>query len=291
MSPFIANGASWDVFRNVKSAPYNAQGNGAANDAGAIQAAINAGNSFADRTTNSLGTTGQPAVVYIPSGTYILSSPLQMYVDTVLMGNPLNPPVLKAAAGFSGNTLIYGKDPHQGSTTNFYMGIKNLVLDSTNVAAATNFTILDWSVSQATQLANVVFNMPNYSTGHTGITMPEGGSGTMMNDLTFNGGFVGINMSNQQYLLKSIKFSGCTTGIKVSGCYDCVFQNLQFLNDDTGVDFTNGGLGSLIILDSQATSVGVVVSADAESSGTNSLVIENFTAVSGVTSVSRHDRV
>ena len=48
------------------------------------------------RNTNSLGTTGQPAVVYVPSGTYILKSPLQLYVGTVMMGNPLNPPVLKA---------------------------------------------------------------------------------------------------------------------------------------------------------------------------------------------------
>ncbi len=48
------------------------------------------------RNTNSLGTTGQPAVVYVPAGTYILKSPIQLYVGTVLMGNPLSPPVLKA---------------------------------------------------------------------------------------------------------------------------------------------------------------------------------------------------
>ena len=48
------------------------------------------------RNTNSLGTTGQPAVVYIPSGSYTLNSPLQLYVGTVLIGDPLNPPVLKA---------------------------------------------------------------------------------------------------------------------------------------------------------------------------------------------------
>ena len=48
------------------------------------------------RNTNGLGTTGQPAVVYVPAGIYILDTPLQLYVGTVLMGNPLSPPVLKA---------------------------------------------------------------------------------------------------------------------------------------------------------------------------------------------------
>jgi len=58
---------------------------------------------------------------------------------------------------------------------------------------------LDWSISRATQLTNIVFSMPNFSTGHTGIFMPEGGSGTMMGDLTFNESAIGLNMNNQQY--------------------------------------------------------------------------------------------
>ena len=48
------------------------------------------------RDTDSLGTTGQAAVVYVPSGTYVFESPLQLYVGTVLMGDPRNPPILKA---------------------------------------------------------------------------------------------------------------------------------------------------------------------------------------------------
>ena len=273
------------MFRNVKTS-YGAKGDGVTDDTAALQNAITTGNSATNRAAHTLGTTGQPAVVYLPEGTYIISSPLQLYVDTVFMGNPLSPPTIKASSSFSGNTLIYGKDPNLGSTINFYVAIKNLVLDSTNIAASTTFTLLDWSVSQATQLTNVVFNMPDYSTGHTGIAMPEGGSGTMMNDLTFNGGVVGINFSNQQYNLKNIAFSGCTTGIEVSGCFDCVFQGLSFSYAATGIDMTAGGLGSIILLDSTATSVGTVVKADAESTGANSLVIEKFSAGSGVTSVS-----
>ena len=285
ISPFIANGASWPVFRNVKTA-YGAKGDGVTDDTAAIIKAIKAGNSAGDRSQHVFGTTGQPAVVYLPAGTYLISSPLQLYVDTVIMGNPLNPPTIKASSSFSGNFLIYGKDPQLDSTINFYIGMKNLILDSTNIAASTTFTLLDWSVSQATQLTNVVFNMPDYSTGHTGISMPEGGSGTIMNDLVINGGVIGINFSNQQYNLKGITFSGCTTGIKVSGCFDCVFQDLSFAYHSVAIDMTAGGLGSIIVLDSTASNVGTFVAADAESTGANSLVIENFSAGSGVTHVS-----
>lgn len=82
------------------------------------------------------------------------------------MGNPLNPPIIKASGSFNGDTMIYGKDPNQDSTTNFYIGIKNLVIESTAVDKSKVFKLLDWSVSQATQLANIVFQMPDFSTGH-----------------------------------------------------------------------------------------------------------------------------
>ncbi|RFU24725.1 hypothetical protein B7463_g11612, partial [Scytalidium lignicola] len=281
ISPFITDGSSWTVYRNVKT-QYGAAGNGVSDDTAAIQNAINAGNSIAGRNENSWGTTGQPAVVYLPSGTYMLSSPLQLYVGTVIMGNPLSPPVLKATAGFSGSYMIYGKDPNQGSTTNFYIGIKNIVIDSTNIDPATTVSLLDWSVSQATQLSNVVFNMPDYSTGHTGLQMPEGGSGTIMNDVTFNGGATGINYSNQQYMFRGITFNGCTTGIYLQYCYDCVFQGVTFENCATGIDTTSGNMGTITILDSSATNVGSVVSTAAEMTGQDSLIIENLSVGAGV---------
>jgi len=117
-----------------------------------------------------MGTTGQPAVVYLPAGTYLMESSIQLYVGTVVVGDPINPPVLKASANFPHDHIVYGKDPNHGGTINFYIAFKNIIIDSTAIDPSTSITLLDWTVSQATQLTNVVFRMPNYSTGHTGLS-------------------------------------------------------------------------------------------------------------------------
>lgn len=283
-SPFI-NDDDWVVFRNVVS-QYGADSSGNSDSASAIQNAINDGSgSGYSRSSNSLGTTGQPAVVYLPAGTYTINSPLQLYVGTVLIGDPIGGTTIKAGSGFNGNTLIYGKDPNHDSTINFYIKVQHLTLDSTNIDKDTTFTVLDWSVSQATQLSDVVFNMPNYSSGHTGVTMPEGGSGTFMGNLQFNGGVVGLNMNNQQYEGKSLTFNGCTTGILVSHCFDCVFIDINFMNNEYGLDTHGGDIGFVALLDSTASNINTVVRAPAPSTGDHSLVVEQFTKGSSVTHV------
>lgn len=283
-SPFI-NDDDWVVFRNVVS-QYGADSSGNSDSASAIQNAINDGSgSGYSRSSNSLGTTGQPAVVYLPAGTYTINSPLQLYVGTVLIGDPIGGTTIKAGSGFNGNTLIYGKDPNHDSTINFYIKIQHLTLDSTNIDKDTTFTLLDWSVSQATQLSDVIFNMPNYSSGHTGVTMPEGGSGTFMGNLQFNGGVVGLNMNNQQYEGKSLTFNGCTTGILVSHCFDCVFIDINFMNNEYGLDTHGGDIGFVALLDSTASNINTVVRAPAPSTGDHSLVVEQFTKGNSVTHV------
>lgn len=111
-----------------------------------------------NRTDLPMGTTGQPAVVYLPAGSYLMNSSIQLYIGTVLMGDPLNPPVLKAIANFPNDHIVYGKDPNQPGDNNFYITVKNIIIDSTDIAASTSITLLDWTVSQATQLTNVVFS-------------------------------------------------------------------------------------------------------------------------------------
>lgn len=111
-----------------------------------------------NRTDLPMGSTGQPAVVYLPAGTYLMDSSIQLYIGTVLMGDPLNPPVLKANANFPNDHIVYGKDPNQPGDNNFYITVKNIIIDSTNIAPSMSITLLDWTVSQATQLTNVVFS-------------------------------------------------------------------------------------------------------------------------------------
>ena len=159
-----------------------------------------------------------------------------------------------------------------------------MILDTKNIDPSTKFTALDWSVSQATQLTNVVINMPNFSKGHTGVAV-NGGSGTYMGDLTFNGGAVGIAMSSQQYEIKTATFSGCTTGILINNCFECVFVNMNFNFNAQGIDMSGSGGHSITLVDSSASNTGAAVKTISRSTGDGSLVIENFQAGSGLKSV------
>jgi glucan 1,3-beta-glucosidase len=279
ISPFIVNGTSWEVYRNVRD--FGAKGDGETDDAPAIQAAINAGGRGPGG--NGLGTTGAPAVIYFPEGTYLMGESVQSYVDTFLIGNPINRPTLKASPTFQNSTLLFMKDPTLDSTINFYIGVKNLVLDSTDYSPSTAFTLMDWSVSQGTQLTNVLFQMPS-SSQHTGVSTPEGGSGTYMGNLDFVGGAIGINMNNQQYSIKDCTFTGTTTGIYISHGFDIVFQGMKFTNCEVGVNATDGGVGnvgSFALIDSVAQSVQSVVvtksqNVGSETTGDDSVVIDNL---------------
>lgn len=122
------------------------------------------------RDSHSMGSTGQPAIIYLPGGTYRIEKGLQLYIGTVIVGDPTNPPVLKASSKFDNDHVIYSKDPNFGGTINFYIGIKNVVIDSTTVDPNRRLVLLDWTVSQATQLGNVVFRMPQGAEGHIGLT-------------------------------------------------------------------------------------------------------------------------
>jgi glucan 1,3-beta-glucosidase len=40
-----------------------------------------------------------------------MGSPIQLFVDTVLLGDPISRPTLKASTNYTGSYLVYGKDP------------------------------------------------------------------------------------------------------------------------------------------------------------------------------------
>jgi glucan 1,3-beta-glucosidase len=107
-----------------------------------------------------------------------------MLVSTFLVGDPLNPPTLIADPALGTSPVVNGYDSNQGdgsSTKNFYMTLRNINIDMTRISTSTAAVAIDWSVSQGCSLSNIHVNMPDFSS-HIGITMAQGGSGTIISD-------------------------------------------------------------------------------------------------------------
>jgi len=200
VNPVVANAKNWTVFRNVRD--YGAKGDGVSDDTAAIQKAIN----YPDRGGSKYGTTGAPAVVYFPPGTYLVNSGFKNYVSTSWIGDPTNRPVLKAGPSFTGTVMINAADPTYGSLVGFYQEFKNLVLDSTAVAPTKAITLITWGTSEATQLSNILFNMPVGATAHTGVGQSGTNQPLYLNDLTFIGGGTGLITSALQFQFKNLAF-------------------------------------------------------------------------------------
>lgn len=170
-APHAGGNYNYPVWRNVLD--YGAKNDGSGDQTASLQKAINDNGSGGSR--ESSGVTRYPAQVYLPSGTYQLGSTLNLRVGTLIVGDPINPPVIKAVAGFNGNTLVNGYDSKNGPPeTSFMTLMKNVVLDTTALRPDTRITALQWGVAQGEGLTNVQINMPNYSTGHTGIHVQAG---------------------------------------------------------------------------------------------------------------------
>ncbi|KAJ9151295.1 Glucan 1,3-beta-glucosidase [Pleurostoma richardsiae] len=262
LAPYAGSG--YTVFRNVKD--YGAKGDGSTDDTAAINAAITAGNRCGQGCAS---TTTTPAVVYFPAGTYLISSSIVPYYFTMLIGDANTPPTLKATSGFSGFGLIdgnpyYTSDLNWVSTNVFYRQIRNFVIDTTNIPAATAATGIHWPTSQATSLQNVVFQMPTSSdVVHVGLFIESGGSGGFMSDLTFIGGATGASMGNQQYTMRNFVFQNCKTAIIMLWDWGWTFSGLTISNCQVGIDISsldgNGAqnVGSITVIDSTFTNVPV----------------------------------
>lgn len=113
----------------MRSGPKKHAGDGVTDDTAAINAAISAEGRIGPSNGQTSKTT--PAIVYFPSGTYIVSSSIIDYYFTQLIGNPNDLPVLKASVNFPATWIIDG-DQYQstgnqgwGSTNVFYRQIRN----------------------------------------------------------------------------------------------------------------------------------------------------------------------
>lgn len=153
-------------------------GDGITDDTAAIQKAISDGNRCAPGTCAT--STKTPAVVYLPSGTYVVSASIIDYYYTQIIGNPNDMPVLKATSNITGMGIIDG-DPYLegstawGSTNVFFRQIRNIVFDMTDIPASVKAYGLHWPTSQATSVQNCVFHMSDAkNTRHQGIFIESG---------------------------------------------------------------------------------------------------------------------
>ncbi|KAH8898176.1 pectin lyase-like protein [Thozetella sp. PMI_491] len=284
--------AAYKVFRNVKD--YGATGDGSTDDTDAINKAI------ADGTRCGQGcdsTTTQPALVYFPPGTYVVSKPLVQLYYTQFVGDAVTPPTLKAAASFEGMAVI-DSDPYDNQGNNFWVNqnnffrqVRNFVIDLTAMPAAVGAGI-HWQVAQATSLQNIVFNMrPSSEAGNEqkGIFM-DNGSGGFMTDLTFNGGKYGAFFGNQQFTTRNLTFNGCDTAIFMNWNWAWTLKDVNIQNCNVGIDMANGGstgqtVGSVLLVDSiiSNTPVGVLTAYDPSEAATNgTLIIDNVDMTNGV---------
>lgn len=246
---------SFQVYRNVKN--YGAKGDGSTDDTAAIQAALNAG---AGRTLTQ-STTTTPAVVYLPAGTYIISSPLTIPYYTQIVGSAISgsASTIKVTSSWGGGWML-DADPYQssgdlgvGSTNNFYKEIRHLTLDLS--ASAQGGAAIHWPVAQATLLQGLIITMSTASGSNQVGIFCNSGSGGFMGDITFNGGSIGLNVGNQQFESRGLTFNGCQTAINQIWDWTWTYQGLSINNCGIGINMNGGGtaspsVGSVTVVDS-----------------------------------------
>ncbi|KAJ5549500.1 Pectin lyase fold/virulence factor [Penicillium frequentans] len=285
IAAFNSNPSDYTVFRNVKD--YGAKGDGVTDDTAAINLAISSGGRYGPSSGRTSTTT--PAIVYFPSGTYLISTSIIDYDFTQLIGNPNSIPVIKATAGFTGLGMIDG-DQYQSSgnagwtaTNVFFRQIRNLKLDLTSIAAATAATGIHWPVGQATSIQNVEIVMSSASgTQHQGLFI-ENGSGGFLTDITITGGLYGANIGNQQFTMHNLVISNAVTAISQIWDWGWTYQGLTITNCTTAISINNGGagdqlVGSVNVFDSSIVDCSTFITTawQTSTSSNGSLILENI---------------
>ncbi|KAJ5998399.1 Pectin lyase fold/virulence factor [Penicillium sp. IBT 35674x] len=285
IAAFNSNPSNYAVFRNVKD--YGAKGDGVTDDTAAINLAISSGGRYGPSSGRTSTTT--PAIVYFPSGTYLISTSIIDYDFTQLIGNPNSIPVIKATAGFTGLGMIDG-DQYQSSgnagwtaTNVFFRQIRNLKLDLTSIAAATAATGIHWPVGQATSIQNVQIVMSSASgTQHQGLFI-ENGSGGFLTDITITGGLYGANIGNQQFTMHNLVISDAVTAISQIWDWGWTYQGLTITNCTTAISINNGGagdqlVGSVNVFDSSIVDCSTFITTawQTSTSSNGSLILENI---------------
>ncbi|KAM0254531.1 hypothetical protein ACHAQJ_006691 [Trichoderma viride] len=287
VAPFADSG--YEVFRNVMD--YGAKGDGVTDDTAAINLAMTSGNRCGPDNCSS--STVTPAIVYFPPGTYVVSSPIIDYYFTMMIGDAVNLPTLKASPDFGGvgQGVIDGDKNHIWGPTNiFYRQIANFIIDLTDVppvnAQGAGPTGIHWPTAQATSIQNVRIVMSDApNTAHQGIFM-EDGSGGFLTDITFIGGQFGAQFGSQQFTMRNLTFHNAQTAIRQSFDWGWTYSGITINNCSVGLDMSavdgNGGLnvGGVTMIDSSISDTDVFIKTAKTSTskpvGAGNLNLENI---------------
>ncbi|KAE9375601.1 glycoside hydrolase family 55 protein [Stipitochalara longipes BDJ] len=256
-------GKNYTVWRNVKD--YGAIGDGKADDTAAINKAMSDGNRCG---SNCNATSARGAVIYFPSGIYLVSSSIITYYNTQMIGNPVNLPVIRSSKYFVGLGVI-STDKYLGGnaewfidTDNFFRAVRNFVVDIRNTTVGSPACI-HWQVAQATSLENVFFYMnPDKARNQVGV-FSENGSGGFMSDLTFTLGSIGLQSGgNQQFTTRAMQFINCTTAVALLWDWGWTFKSLNIFGSEYAITISGDTVGgSVYLLDSliETTQTGIAM--------------------------------
>ncbi|KAH8165699.1 hypothetical protein CIB48_g2534 [Xylaria polymorpha] len=296
----FATEPNYKVFRNVKD--YGAKGDGITDDTDAINNAVTDGPGRCIDKCDSRTT--HPALVYFPSGTYLVKKPIVQTYYTQFVGDALNIPTIKGSADFAGMGVIdanpydytTGQDPAPNwyiNQNNFFRQVRNFIIDMTEMPTGIDKASagIHWQVAQATSLQNIVINMsPASSDNYQKGLFIENGSGGFMADLTFNGGGIGADIGSQQYTTRNLTFNNCNTAIHLIWDWLWLMQGITINGGQVGINMTSDTydtikVGSLLLLDSKLSNVPVGIStlykADQQYTN-NTLILDNVDMSEGV---------
>ncbi|EGN92987.1 glycoside hydrolase family 55 protein [Serpula lacrymans var. lacrymans S7.3] len=282
-SAFNPDPNSYKVFRNVKD--FGAVGDGLTDDTAAINLAMSTGDRCGNGTCQS--STLTPAIVYFPQGTYLVSSAINTYYYTQMIGDARKPPTLLASHNFTGFAVI-DADPYipggGGSQwfinqDNFYRSIRNLVIDLRQMNVSAPAIGIHWQVSQSTSLMNIVVEMSSENgTQHKGLYMENGSGG-------FMGGYAGLSVGNQQFTVRNLTVNNAQSAILGAWTWGWTYQGVIINNCSIGFNLTTGGttsatqsVGSEAIIDAVVIDTPIFIQTSNSSNGTlhGSLVLNNI---------------
>jgi glucan 1,3-beta-glucosidase len=174
--------------------------------------------------------------------------------------------------------------------------VRNLIFDTTAIPASSNAVAVHWPSSQATTLSNVEFRLAaGAASKHIGLFIEEG-SGGILTDLVFTGGWKAASLGNQQYTARAWTISNAQIAIEQLWDWGWTYQGLKISSCPVGIKIADANTGSITLLDSTFTSVTTAIQTGvdvpyAQYPAAGSLVIYNTVFASCATIVKSPTKV